>query len=216
MDISKLTPEEKTALFAQLESEQKSEKERIVQERETFKTLKDETIREMFEELKKISKQLYFVKGVVFSRFDTIREMKNDLFKTKSDRKTDTYTTGDGRISITVGNRVNEGWDDTVEVGIEKVRNFIKTLAKDENSANLVETIMSLIAKDRKGNLKASKVLELEKLAKKCNDAGFNDGIAIIKDAYRPAPSRQFIEAKFRDDNDREHNLPLSISAFDL
>ena len=43
------------------------------------------------------------------------------------------------------------------------VKEYIKTMAKDENSANLVDTVMSLLAKDRKGALKANKVLELEK-----------------------------------------------------
>lgn len=48
---------------------------------------------------------------------------------------------------------------------------------------------MGLLSKDRKGNLKAQKVLELEKLAVKSGDEDFLDGIKIIKDAYRPVPT---------------------------
>ena len=61
------------------------------------------------------------------------------------------------------------------------MKEYLASLAKDENSAALVETVMGLIAKDRKGNLKANKVLELEKLAIKTQDEKFLDGIAIIK-----------------------------------
>jgi len=116
-------------------------------------------------------------------------------------------------MSITLGNRVNEGWDDTVNAGIAKVKEFLGTLAKDDNSAALVETVMGLISKDRKGNLKANKVLELEKLAIKTQDEKFLDGIAIIKAAYRPEPSCQFIEVTLKDEKGNEQKLPLSLAA---
>ena len=126
--------------------------------------------------------------------------MKNELFKVKSGRQTDTFTTSNSRMSLTLGNRVNEGWDDTVEAGIDMVKEYIKTMAKDENSANLVDTVMSLLAKDRKGALKANKVLELEKLAIKSKDERFLEGINIIKAAYRPVPTCQFIQVEMKDE----------------
>ena len=215
MNLSNLSKEEKARLLAELEAEQRDEKDRVLREREAYKNLKDEAARDMFKQLNELSCRMLQLKGIVFSRFDTIREIKNELFKTKSDRNTDTFTTEDGMISIKLGNRVYEGWDDTVEVGIQKVREYLKTMAKDENSANLVETVMGLMAKDRKGNLKASKVLELEKLAKKSGDPDFIDGLTIIKEAYRPSPSCQFIEVKYKDENGKEQALPLSMSAFD-
>ncbi|GHV31561.1 hypothetical protein FACS1894177_06430 [Bacteroidia bacterium] len=215
MEISNLTKEEKARLLAELEFDKQQEKNRIAEDRETFKKLKDETVRTVFRHLEKLSEDISTLKGIVFSRFDTIIEMKDDLFKTKSDRNSNTFTTENGSISIKLGNRVYEGWDDTVEIGIQKVKEYLKTLARDENSANLVDAVMSLLAKDRKGNLKANKVLELEKLAKKSGDPDFIDGLNIIKDAYRPVPSCQFIEVKYKDENGREKALPLSISAFD-
>ena len=90
------------------------------------------------------------------------------------------------------------------------------TLAKDTESAALVETIMDLLKKDAKGNLKASRVLELRKLANRVQNAEFSDGIRIIEESYKPVKSCQFIEVKFKDEHGREHALPLSISAFDI
>ena len=116
-------------------------------------------------------------------------------------------------MSITLGNRVNEGWDDTVNAGIAKVKDYLASLAKDDDTAALVETVMGLLAKDRKGNLKASKVLELEKLAQKKQAELFLDGIAIIRAAYRPEPSCQFIEVTLKDENGNEIKLPLSLAA---
>lgn len=102
-----------------------------------------------------------------------------------------------------------------MNVGVDKVKGYLRTLAKDDNSANLVDTVMGLLAKDRKGNLKAQKVLELERLAVKSGNEDFMDGIRIIKDAYRPVPTCQFVEAIVRDENGKEHAIPLSMSAIE-
>ncbi len=213
MDLSNLTREQKEELFAKLQADKKAEEAKKEQDRETYKTLKDEAVREMFNFLSGLSKSMSEMKEVVFSRFDSIIELKDDLYKTKSDRQSDTFTTEDGTISIKIGNRMYEGWDDTVEVGVQKVREYLKTLAKDEDSANLVETVMRLLSKDRKGNLKASRVLELQQLAVKSENRDFIDAIQIIRDAYRPVPSCQFIEVRYKDDKGKEVSLPLSMSA---
>lgn len=213
MDISKLTKEQKEQLLADLKAEKQAEAQRIEQERETYKKLKDETVRDVFGQLQELSQRIVELKELVFQRFNTIIELKDDLYKTKSDRKSDTFSTEDGSISIKLGNRINEGWDDTVDVGIQKVKAFLKTLAKDEESGALVETVMKLLSKDRKGNLKASKVLELEQMASKSRNENFIEGIQIIKEAYRPVPSVQFIEVRYKDENGKEVSLPLSMSS---
>lgn len=213
MDLSKLTKEQKEELFAKLQADKKAEAEKKEQERETYKNLKDEAVRDIFWQLQELSQMMIAMKGVVFNRFDTIIEMKDDLYKTKSDRQSDTFSTEDGSISIKLGNRVYEGWDDTVEIGVQKVKEYLKTMAKDEESGNLVDTVMRLLSKDRKGNLKANKVLELQQLATKSKNEEFLEAIQIIRDAYRPVPSCQFIEVRYKDDKGNEVSLPLSMSA---
>lgn len=216
MNIRNLTDEQKAQLFAELEADKAAQEQKKQDDREAYKELRDETVKQTFEALKKTSEMLLIAKEGTFKIFEQIINMKNDLYKTKSDRNSDSFTTSDGNITIKLGNRVFEGWDETVDVGIQKVKEYLKTLAKDENSANLVDTIMGLLAKDRKGNLKANKVLELEKLAQKSGNADFLEGLRIIKDAYRPAPSCQFVEVRYKDENGKEKSLPLSMSAIEF
>lgn len=213
MDIRNLTKEEREELKAQLEAEEKAEKARVENEREEYKRLVDASVRSAVGKLQKLSDEMMRVKREVFEEFDTLIRMKNELFRVKLDRKTDTFTTGDGAMSVTLGSRTNEGWDDTVEAGIAKVKEYLGTLAKDDNSAALVETVMGLLAKDRKGALKANKVLELERLAVKSQDKEFLDGIGIIKAAYRPVPTCQFISVETKDEKGNATPLPLSLSA---
>ena len=213
MDIKNLTKEEREELKAQLEAEEKAEKARIENEREEYKRMVDASVRSSVRKLQTLSDEMMRVKREVFEEFDTLIRMKNELFRVKLDRKTDTFTTGDGVMSVTLGSRTNEGWDDTVEAGIAKVKEYLGTLAKDDNSAALVETVMGLLAKDRKGALKANKVLELERLAVKSQDKEFLDGIGIIKAAYRPVPTCQFISVETKDEKGNATPLPLSLSA---
>ena len=213
IDINNLTPEQKAQLKAQLENEEKAEKARVQNERGAYKQLVDETVKNAVQKLQTLSAQMEQIKQEVFTEFGTLISTKNELFKTKADRQSDTFTTQDGTMSITLGNRVNEGWDDTVEAGIAKVKAYLTTLAKDDNSAALVQTVMSLLAKDRKGALKANKVLELEKLAMTSQDPDFIDGINIIKQAYRPVPTCQFIQVELKDEEGKARKLPLSLAA---
>ena len=215
MNIEELTKEQRADLRRQLEAEEKAERARVQQERENYKSIVDGWVEETVKKLQNVSSVMMDAKADIFGSSETIIKMKNELFNVKLDRKSDTLTTQDGSKTIRIGNRINEGWDDTVGVGVEKVKTFLRTLAKDENSASLVDTVMNLLSKDRKGNLKAQKVLELERLAVKSGNEDFLDGIRIIKDAYRPVATCQFIEVVIRDENGKEHALPLSMSAID-
>ena len=213
MDYEKLTEKEKAELRARIDAEDKAKKQKQQEDRETYKTLTDKFVTTNIKKLQNLSSQMMLIKQEVFRDADLLIDMKDELFKTKVDRRSNTFTTQDGLMSITLGNRVNEGWDDTVNAGIAKVKDYLASQAKDDDTAALVETVMGLLAKDRKGNLKASKVLELEKLAQKKQDEMFLDGIAIIRAAYRPEPSCQFIEVTLKDEKGNEQKLPLSLAA---
>ncbi len=215
MDIKHLSEKEKAELRAALALEDQTEEQRIKGEKDTYKSLKEEFVLRNFSILERVSRDMEEVKKKIFEDAEVLKNMKNALFNVKGNRQTDTFTSESGKYSIKLGYRTYEGWDDNVEIGIEKVKNFVASMAKDANSSALVETVMGLLAKDRKGSLKASRVLELEKLALKSKDPEFLDGIKIIKDSYRPSPSCTFIEVRFKDEQGKEKTLPLSISSIE-
>lgn len=212
MDITNLTKEEREQLLAQLSEEKRQEELRVQNERESYKELVDSTVKSAVKKLQALSNEMMLVKQEVFRDFAELIATKNELFSVKVNRQSDSFTTSDGTMNITLGNRTNEGWDDTVEAGIEKVKEYMSSLATNEETAMLIETIMGLLSKDRKGTLKANKVLELERLAVKSQDAKFLEGIKIIKDAYRPVPTCQFISVRIKDKEGKEQQLPLSLS----
>lgn len=199
-----LSAAELRVLLAEQEAKEKKD-------RQAYKDLVDETIKSLIPDLVKLSEDLSKVKNKVYDSFDKIIEMKTDLFAINTNQQTHQFTTSDGSI-IRIGYRMNENYDDTVDVGVEKVKAYLSTLAKDDDSAALVNTVMRLLSKDRQGNLRASRVIELEQIAIDSKNSDFLEGIDIIKQAYKPKRSCRFVEAAIRDENGKEKSIPLSMS----
>lgn len=216
VDLTQLTAADRAQLMEEIKAQERREKEAVKAERETYKAIVDDTVQQSFEPLVKLSRHILEVKKMIFDNFQSVLEMKMELYKVKDEQQSHSFSTADGDVTIKIGHRVTENFDDTLHAGIEKVKTYMATLAKDVESAALVETIMDLLKKDAKGNLKANRVLELRKLANRVNNEEFSDGIRIIEEAYKPVKSCNFIEVKFKDDQGKEHALPLSISAFGL
>ena len=210
-----MTAAQRAELKAQLEAEERAEKQKREEDVAAYKMAVDEFCRTKFIRLQALSEEMRRLKDEVFSEADALISLKEELFKTKSDRHSDQFTTSDGRITLALGNRTNDGWDDTVNAGVDKVKTFIRSLAKDDDSAALTEMVMNLLAKDRKGNLKASRVLQLTEIARKSGYPELIEASEIIRSAYRPIDTCQFISVQYKDEKGVKHALPLSLAAME-
>lgn len=211
MDISKMTSQQRAELKALLEAEERAEKQKREEDINSYKELISEFCHQTKDKMVALSAQMRQRKEEVFNDVAAIIDLKERLFNTKVDRHSNSFT-ADG-ITVSLGRRTNDGWDDTVEVGIDKVKEFLATLAKDEDSSKLYKAVMQLLSKDRKGNLKASAMLQLEKYAAEWNDPMFSEGVAIIRDAYSPVETCDFISVTYKDEDGKVHAIPLSLAA---
>ena len=211
MDITKLTPEERAALKAQLEAEERAEKQKRDDDIKAYKELVVEFVHKTKDLMMNLSGLMRQRKDEVFDSVAALVEMKEKLYNTKVDRHSNTFS--DDGITVTLGRRTNDGWDDTVEIGIAKVKEFLSSLAKDESASKLYTAVMQLLSKDRKGNLKASAMLQLERYAARWNDSLFSEGVEIIRNAYQPRETCDFISVSYKDEEGKTHAIPLSLAA---
>lgn len=216
MDISRMTAAERAALREQLEAQDRADSQKRQESIDAYKQMVDEFCVEVFGRMKKVSDQLRTEKERVFGNAELLIKQKEQLFKVKQDRHSNQFTTSNGKYTVALGYRTNDGWDDTVNEGIAKVKEYLATLASTEDGARAVSIILKLLTKDKKGNLKASSMIQLEQEAAKNGDPLFIEGVQIIRDAYRPVDSCQFISVSYKDDNGVKHTLPLSLSSMDL
>lgn len=196
---------------AQLKAALQAQEAQKDEDRETYKALVLETVPKAIFKLCTASEVISNAKTETFKYFEQVLDLKNKVYGLKEKRQSHTFSTD--REEITIGYRINDGWDDTVTAGIAKVENYLSSLSKNEETASLVGMVFNLLKKDAKGNLKGSRVLELQKEAAKSNNEEFIDGVDIISNAYKPTRSSWFIEAAIINDDGTRTNIPLSMSS---
>lgn len=203
--LKQVTPAELKAALAAIEKDR-------ADGRKAYKELVKETLPLALGKLINLSDQISEAKTEIFKELANIIALKHEVYDVKATQQSHTFSLENGE-AVTLGLRVTDGWDDTVNEGVAKVREFLNSLAKDKESAMLVAGINKLLKKDTKGNLKANRVIELKNLADEFNSDAFTDGVNIIQKAYRPQRSCYFIEANTIDAVGSKQNIPLSISA---
>lgn len=180
---------------------------------DTYNKMIDEQVELTMPELMDISQQLATVKATIFGNFKALLDMKSDVMKmTKDGQRSHTFTSSDGSKKIELGCYNIDNYKDTVQDGIDMIKAYISGLAKDAETQNLVEMVLKLLSKDQKGNLKASRVLQLRAMADRSGNSQFKEGVEIIMDAYDPIPSKQFVRAWVKGDQGEWQSIPLSIT----
>ena len=210
-----MTAEEKAEFEAfQAAKAKKASEEKARADREQYRQLVDDEIERSIPVLEEISGRIKESKQRVMDNFKTILEMKGDLFKTKlkEDQRSHTFTNSKGNKRVTLGVYVTDGYRDTVEDGIAIVKEYIESLAKDDKTRSLVSMVLRLLARDAKGTLKASRIVQLRKVAMETGDDRFMEGVRIIEESYQPEVSKQFIRAEIRDNNGMWKPIPLGMT----
>ncbi len=181
-------------------------------DREAYTELVDETIAAVMPELTNISEAIAQKKTAAAEAFRGALEMKAELFGVKDDQQSHTFTNSEGTMRITIGHYMLDNYRDTVNEGIAMVKTYIESQARDDASRALVKAILRLLSRDEAGNLKASRVLQLQKMAEETGDERFIEGVRIIQESYQPTPSKDYIRAAVRDESGAWVAIPLSMT----
>lgn len=210
----KMTAEERAEYEA---FKAKREKKRAAEAREKMRKdyaqLVDDEVKAAIPQLQEVSDLLRTVKGTVYDNFATILRMKAELLGVETlDQQTHSFTTSDGMMRLILGTYMIDGYRDTVEEGIVMVKGYLESLAKDDRSQALVGAVFRLLSRDRTGAIKASRVLQLRRMAEESGDEKFLEGVRIIEEAYQPTASKRFIRAEIKNDKGAWVNIPLGMT----
>lgn len=212
-----MTAEERMRYEAwKAEDEKKRAAEERKRQRSEYATMVDDEIRAAIPMLREVSDAMKTVKDTVFGNFDTILRMKSEILGlTRDDQRSHTFTTSDSTLRLTLGVNCIDGYRDTVEDGIAMVKAYIESLAKDDNSKALVNAVLRLLSRDGQGNIKASKVLQLRKMADDSGNERFIEGVKIIEESYQPTVTKRYIRAEYKDDKGAWRYIPLDMTSVD-
>lgn len=212
-----MTAEERQRYEAwKAEDEKKQAAAERKRQREEYATMVDDEINTAIPQLRELSEAIRTVKDTVFGNFDAILKMKAEILGlTKDDQRSHTFTNSDSTLRITLGVNCIDGYRDTVEDGIAMVKAYIESLATDDKSKVLVSAVLRLLSRDGQGNLKASRVLQLRKMAEESGDERFIEGVRIIEESYQPTVTKRYIRAEYKDSKNAWRYIPLVMTAVD-
>lgn len=214
MENVTMTAEERREFEAYRAEKQKKEAaERRKQQRTDYAAMVDDEVRTTLPVLQELSEQIKTVKNTVFGNFDAILKVKSEVLGlTKDDQRSHTFTTSDSKLRLTLGVNTIDGYRDTVEDGIAMVKAYIESLARDETSKALVNAVLRLLSRDQSGNIKASRVLQLRKMAEETGDEHFIEGVQIIEESYQPTETKKYIRAEYKNEKGAWVNIPLGMT----
>ena len=217
MEHVEMTAEERQEFEAyRAEKEKKRLEAERRQQRADYAGLVDDEVRTTIPQLRELSEQIKAVKETVFGNFGAILKMKSEVLGlTRDDQRSHTFTTSDSRLRLTLGVNCIDGYRDTVEDGIAMVTAYIESLAVDATSKSLVNAVLRLLSRDGQGNIKASRVLQLRKMAEDSGDDRFLEGVRIIEEAYQPTVTKRYIRAEYKDDKGAWRYIPLGMTDVD-
>lgn len=197
-----MTPEER-AEYEEFRAKKAQEREAEARkaQREEYARLVDEEVAAAVVQLGELSEQMRMIKDTIYDNFKTIIEMKGEVMHLTREggQHTHTFTTSNSNYRITLGNRVVDDYRDTVEDGIAIVTKYLQSLAKDQDSEDLVRTVMLLLSRNKRGALQPSRVIQLRQLAERRKDDVLLEGVKIIEESYQPYASRTFVQAQVKE-----------------
>lgn len=216
-EYAQMSAEERKEFEAfKAEREKKRRIEERKQQRQQYAALVDDEIATAIPQLRELSEQLKIVKEIIFGNFETILRMKSEITGVARDGQySHTFTNSDSTLRIILGVNCIDGYRDTVEDGVAMVKSYIESLAKDEATKSLVNAVLRLLSRDGQGNIKASRVLQLRKMAEDSKDERFLEGVRIIEESYQPTVSKKFIRAQYKDDKGAWRYIPLGMTDVD-
>lgn len=195
------------------EREKKRREEERKQQRAEYAELVDEEIATTIPMLQEVSEHLKQVKNTVYENFEAILKMKSEILGTvRDDQNSHTFTNSESTLRIILGVNSIDGYRDTVEDGVTMVKAYIESLAKDDATKALVKAVLRLLSRDGQGNIKASRVLQLRKMAEDSGDERFLEGVRIIEESYQPTVSKRYIRAQYKGENGEWRYIPLGMT----
>lgn len=184
-DLSQLTKDQRKEWLKKLKEDEREEKEQIRKNKESLQALTEEVIDNNVDFF--VTSQGSVEEAIIklFSEAETIIEARGETFGVeKTEQDSHTLTKKDGSASIKIGWNVKPTFDGTESAGIQKIKEYMSSLAgQTENEKLLMDFLNIALKTDVQGNYNPKKIRELNTMRNRANSELFNTGMDIIDTA---------------------------------
>lgn len=181
-------------------------------DRTAYKQLVESSVDEFVPRYESLSDAIRQLKEDTQEAFETLTETKKSVVGVSALQASHTFMGSGNKARITIGQYKRDSWLDTVEEGIEMVKQYMSSLAKGKDAETLVTIVLDLLSKDKQGNLSADKVLRLVNIAETSDSDLFRDGVRIIRESYNPELGKKYVKVEVKNELGKWTAVPLSIT----
>lgn len=183
INLTQLTAEQRAELARQAQELNREERKRLATDRKAYKECSEEFVHRNIDFW--ISHQSATEEAIkkLYQDFEALKNLKAAAYGEKvNDFDSHTSTLPDGSASLTIGYNVTISFDGTESAGVQKIKNFIASLADDsEKVQKLTKMVNTFLRPNVKtGMLNPAKIIELNKLRDEFASDEFNEGLDII------------------------------------
>jgi len=192
-----MTAEERKELARLKELEAKQKQSRQAQ-KQAYDELLEENVPELVENIIPMLEKLDAFKASIWKRCEILREQLLEIFDEKTDQSSWSFRTKNGDYFIRIGYNTDVKFDDSVNAGVAKIKEYIGSLA-DSTHANVLNEMVTLLMRPTKtGSLNPRRLLELAEKKAVIHDPLFHEGIDIILASQQKTKGSTYIEIAYR------------------
>lgn len=186
MDINKMTEnlsaEERKALIAKLQQDEKSE---TISRREAYEQLRKDFVNEVKENTLNIVEQVKDFRDWMDEQSEAFRQVMNEYGQMKKDGQM-SYTIQEGDFKVEIRSNKVKGFDERADVAAERLMDYLKEYINGKEKGTddpMYQLTMSLLQRNRQGSLDYKSISKLYELESKFSSEEYSEIMRLFRES---------------------------------
>ena len=182
VDIKSLSKEQRAALMAQLQQEEKEDR---IARRETYEALRGEFMHEVKTNVLEMVNAVTGFRGWLEKEADAFTKVMKEYGQVKSDEQR-SYTITDGDFRLEVKSNKVKGFDERADMAADRLIDYLKRYMQNSEKGSddpMYQMAMTLLERNKMGDLDYKSISKLYELEDKF-DEEYADIMRLFKEAY--------------------------------
>lgn len=169
IDLQGLSPEERRELLAQLQDEEKQNRQ---DRREAYEALRAEFMHDVFQKVEAIVNEVSGFKSWIDSESEGFKKVMAEYGQTRYDEQ-NSYTIVDGDLKLEIRSNKVKTFDERADMAAERLIEYLRdyALKSDKGSEDpMYQLAMTLLERNKQGNLDYKSISKLYEMEGKFDD----------------------------------------------
>lgn len=181
VDIKSLSKEQRAALMAQLQQEEKEDR---IARRETYEALRGEFMQDVKSKVTSLVEDVKGFRGWLEKEADAFTKVMKEYGQVKSDEQR-SYTITDGDFRLEVKSNKVKGFDERADMAADRLIDYLKRYMQNSEKGSddpMYQMAMTLLERNKMGDLDYKSISKLYELEDKF-DEEYADIMRLFKEA---------------------------------